>query len=314
MAVSEQIQQAIEILKALGMPMQSHGELRAHILLALANITPGKSWQNAESPMIGTRATKDFAGTHHKKVWAENSREQIRDEGLHYFVAAAIALKNPDEPTRPTVSPKTVYQLEPSALAVIKAYGTKDWEAKVKEYQALGTSLVAKYAKAREHSLVPVKIAEGKEITLSPGGHGELIKKIIEDFGPRFAPGSDLLYVGDTALKWGKEFEEALEKQIGFKVGASSRMPDVILFSKEKGWLYLIEAVASSGPVDGKRYDELKALFGKLGFGIIYVTAFPDFRMMGRFLQGLMWDTEVWVASDPTHLIHFNGDRFLGPR
>ena len=26
------------------------------------------------------------------------------------------------------------------------------------------------------------------------------------------------------------------------------------------------------------------------------------------------WDTEVWIAELPEHMIHLNGDQFMGPR
>jgi hypothetical protein len=34
---------------------------------------------------------------------------------------------------------------------------------------------------------------------------------------------------------------------------------------------------------------------------------------MSRYLGEIAWETEVWVADAPSHLIHFNGERFLGP-
>ncbi|HPY14521.1 MAG TPA: BsuBI/PstI family type II restriction endonuclease, partial [bacterium] len=145
------------------------------------------------------------------------------------------------------------------------------------------------------------------------GKHSELIRSVIEDFGPCFVPGGELVYVGDTGKKWGY-FDEKLLSSIGVKVEEHGKMPDVVIYYRKKNWLVLAEAVSSSGPVDGIRHDELSKLFKKSTAGLVYVTAFPDrgetFR---KFLSVVAWETEVWCASDPTHLIHFNGTKFLGP-
>lgn len=90
-------------------------------------------------------------------------------------------------------------------------------------------------------------------------------------------------------------------------------MPDVIVFHREKGWLVLIEAVTSHGPIDPKRRRELESLFAGSKIGTVYVTAFLSRKAMMKYLGQIAWETEVWVAESPSHLIHFNGERFLGP-
>ena len=32
-----------------------------------------------------------------------------------------------------------------------------------------------------------------------------------------------------------------------------------------------------------------------------------------RFHSAIAWETEVWIADEPDHMIHYNGERFLGP-
>jgi hypothetical protein len=161
-------------------------------------------------------------------------------------------------------------------------------------------------------TLIPMQIAPDKEITLSPGEHSELIRAIVEDFGPRFAPGSLLVYAGDTGDKWGY-FDAALLAKLGIDVDSHGKMPDVMLHFAEKNWLLLVESVTSHGPVNGKRHAELTKLFAGSTAGLVYVTAFPNRSIMGRYLGEIAWETEVWVADAPSHLIHFNGVRFLGP-
>jgi adenine-specific DNA-methyltransferase len=160
--------------------------------------------------------------------------------------------------------------------------------------------------------MIPVELAKGKEIKLTPGVHSQLIKDIIRGFGPRFAPGSEVVYVGDTGDKTGY-FQKDRLKELGVEVDRHGKMPDVVLYYKAKNWLLLIEAVTSHGPVDAKRHNELSKLFKTAAPGLVYVTAFPDRATMGRYLSEISWETEVWVSEAPTHIIHFNGERFLGP-
>ena len=153
---------------------------------------------------------------------------------------------------------------------------------------------------------------ESPQIDLNPGEHSELIRAIVEDFASRFVPASTLVYVGDTADKW-IYFDSDGLADLGVQVDSHGNMPDVVLHDSERGWLVVVEAVTSHGPVDNKRYAELTELFAGARAGIIYVTAFPSRTVMAWYLRDIAWQTEVWIADAPSHLIHFNGGRFLGP-
>jgi BsuBI/PstI restriction endonuclease len=231
---------------------------------------------------------------------------------MHQFVEAGLALYNPDDPLRPVNSPKAVYRIEPEALALLRKAGSKDWNRHLKEYLSTRDTLSKKYAKRRAMSQLPVQLSAGSFINLSPGLHSELIKAIIEDFGSRFVPNGALIYVGDTGDKWGYYDERALST-LGVSVNSHGKMPDVLLYCPSRNWLLLIEAVTSHGPVNGKRHAELAQLFAASSAGLVYVTAFPSRALMTRYVSEIAWETEVWVADAPTHLIHFNGSRFLGP-
>ena len=209
-------------------------------------------------------------------------------------------------------SPKAVYQIEPAALTLLRSFGTSAWHDNLTAYMAERQTLAARYARAREQNRIPVQIAPGKAITLSPGDHSDLIRAIIEDFAPRFVPGCVLIYAGDTGEKWGY-FDAPLLAGLGVNVDSHGKMPDVVLHYPERHWLLLVESVTSHGPVDGKRHAELARLFAGSSAGLVYVTAFPSRALMTRYLPEIAWETEVWVADAPSHLIHFNGPRFLGP-
>lgn len=309
---NDYIEQANQIIVSLGLPRAQQNERSALCLLALLNLTPGKSWSDAENPLIGITPIMDWAREHYGKEYAPNTRETIRRQTMHQFCDAGVSLYNPDKPDRPVNSPKAVYQVEPAALTLLRTFGTPAWHDALTAYLAQRETLIARYAKEREQNRIPVEIAPGKEITLSPGEHSELIRAIIEDFAPRFAPGSVLVYAGDTGEKWGY-FDAPLLADLGIDVDSHGKMPDVVLHFTEKNWLLLVESVTSHGPVDGKRHTELAKLFAGSNAGLVYVTAFPNRAIMGRYLGEIAWETEVWVADAPSHLIHFNGVRFLGP-
>jgi len=309
---NEHIEAAHQIILSLGLPRAQQNERSALSLLALLNLTPGKPWAQAENPLVGITPIMDWAREHYGKAYAPNTRETFRRQTLHPFCDAGVALYNPDKPDRPVNSPKAVYQIEPAALKLLRSFGTAKWHNHLTAYLAERETLIAKYAKERAHNRIPVALAPGKAITLSPGEHSELIRAIIEDFAPRFAPGSALVYAGDTGDKWGY-FDAALLVELGVDVDSHGKMPDVVLHFTEKNWLLLVESVTSHGPVDGKRHSELAKRFAGSKAGLVYVTAFPNRAIMSRYLGEIAWETEVWVVDAPSHLIHFNGVRFLGP-
>lgn len=309
---NDYIEAAQQIIASLGLPRAQQNERSALCLLALLNLTPGKAWADAENPLVGITPIMNWVREHYGKVYAPNTRETFRRQSMHQFCAAGVALYNPDKPDRPVNSPKAVYQIEPAALSTLRTFGSPAWHDSLATYLAERETLVTRYAKEREQNRIPVEIAAGQQITLSPGEHSELIRAIIEDFAPRFAPGNVLVYAGDTGEKWGY-FDAPLLAGLGVDVDSHGKMPDVVLHFTAKNWLLLVESVTSHGPVDGKRHAELARLFAGSTAGLVYVTAFPNRSIMGRYLGEIAWETEVWVADAPSHLIHFNGVRFLGP-
>ena len=308
----KRIAEAVDILGQFGLPRAQINERTAYCLLALLNVTPGKTWCDSESPLVGITPMMDFAREHYGKDYAPNTRETFRRFSMHQMVQAGIALYNPDKPDRPTNSPKAVYQISPAAIAVIKSYGGRQWQENLAAFKRAASTLAAQYAKERQMDMVQVKVRKGLQVTLSPGKHNDLIKAIIEEMAPRFLPGATLVYIGDTGEKWGF-FDKELATQIGLSVEEHGKMPDVVLWLYDKKWLVLVESVTSHGPVDSKRRIELAELFASAKGDKVYISAFPDKRTFARFAPDVAWETETWVADNPTHMVHFNGDKFLGP-
>jgi adenine-specific DNA-methyltransferase len=311
-ANKKRVEEALEVLGALGMPKAQLNERSALTLLALLDLAPALSWQEATNPLRGITPMMEFMDQQYGKKYAPNSRETVRRQSVHQFLDAGLIIANPDAPQRPTNSGKSVYQIEASALELLRTYGMEEWTHSLKAYLASVETLKTRYAQERAMARIPIEIAPGQTITLSPGGQNVLVEQIITEFAPRFTPGAQLIYVGDTDEKFAHFNKDALTA-LGVEMDAHGKMPDVIIHYTAKNWLVLIEAVTSHGPIDPKRKTELETLFKGSSAGLVLVTTFLSRKAMVEYLPAISWETEVWVADTPSHMIHFNGERFLGP-
>jgi hypothetical protein len=308
----EKIEETRFILESLGLDAERSNERSALVVLSLLKLRTGDPWTEVTAPAVGTRAIMDWIRDEYGVTYAPNTRETIRRFSLHQFVDSALVQQNPDDPHRPINSPKWCYQISPEVLEVFRRYGTNDYESILKEYLQQVPGLVSQYAAVRDLRRVPVKLPNGDPVTLSPGGQNTLIRQMVEDFCPRYAPGGHVLYVGDAGVKWAV-YEKEILSGLGVDIDQHGKMPDLVVYLPEKNWLFLMEAASTHGPVDGQRYSELTDLFGGSRAGLVYVSCFPSRAIMRKYLAVIAWETEAWCADHPTHLIHFNGDRFLGP-
>jgi len=306
------ITEAAEILTALGLPKAQQNARSALTLLALANIKPKTPWKDAESPLLRTVDIMAFIREHHGKDYKANSRETFRRQTLHQFEQARLVDRNPDDPTRPTNSGKNAYRLTPDALQAVRTYGSDGFRTAAYDFVARHGSLVASYRHERESHQVPLTLPDGTTVQLSPGKHNVLQVAVVEQFGPRFAPGAIVLYVGDTAKKH-VVFEAKQLQALKVPITEHDKLPDVVLYWPEKNWLFLIEAVTSHGPVSPKRHAELEKVLAACTAERVYVTAFLETSDFKKYVADIAWETEVWIADKPDHMVHFNGPKFLGP-
>lgn len=308
------IEEAQEILKALGLPPAQYNEMAALTLLAVCNIKEQDKWVNSTKNSLGvSNGIMNFVNEYYSKNYAPNTRETFRRQVLHQFVQARIVDYNPDDTKLPVNSPKAHYALTEEALRVIKSYKTRNWKKELNNFITEVGKLSEIYLKERELNQIPVKLQDGNIIKLSAGKHNEVQAAIVEQFAPRFTNGGILLYMGDTAKKDLYIDEKGL-KDLSIPIDQHSKMPDVIIYDANRGWLFLIEAVTSHGPVSPKRLVELEAFLSSCKKGKVYVTAFPDMAEFKKHSNNIAWETEVWLMEVPDHMIHFNGDRFMGPR
>ena len=306
------IDEAKQILKVLELPKQQQNSRSALVLLALLDIKARSMWRNAKSSLIGITEMMDYIEREFGVKYAPNTRETIRRQTVHQFMQAGLVILNPDEPSRPVNSPDNRYQVDPAFLDLVRSFGSDRWAMDLSEFVRSANRLKDLHAREREMSCIPVRLPTGEVVKLTGGGQNPLIKDIIEKFCSRYTPGGVVVYYGDAGEKT-RGNELAYLARLGVKLDKHGKMPDVIIHNKKKKWLLLIEAVTSHGPMSIKRHNELREMFQDCRCGLVFVTAFPTRKEMKKHLADIAWETEVWVAEAPTHMIHFNGDRFLGP-
>lgn len=310
--IDARIAQARDILDQLEFDGERKNERSALVLLALLGMTPATPWGEASNPMLRTLEIMAWIREHYQKPYAPNSRETIRRFTLHQFSNAQLITQNPDQPDRPINSPKWCYQLTSEALHLIQSYEQSGFADRVREYLDRVPSLQEQSRQAREMNRIPATLPDGSAVTLSPGGQNVLIKQMVEVFAPLFTPRGQVLFVGDTDHK-DPIYETETLARLGVVIPDRGKIPDLIVYMPDRNWLVLMEAASSHGPVDATRHTELSILFKDSTAGLVYVSCFPSRQVMRQYLHQIAWETEVWCAEDPTHLIHFNGERFLGP-
>jgi len=311
-AAKQKVEDAKVILKAINAPNAQQNERSALTLLGLLNLKTGDEWSDVSAPLRGVTELMEWMEENYGKKYAANTRETIRRQTLHQFIEMGIVKINPNKPDRPINSPNTVYQIESTTLKLLRHYHSNKWNRKLTNYNKSMLGRNRLQTPARQLQQIPVTLPNGSEINISAGGQNVLIKEIIEKFASRFTPGGRVVYVGDASEKNLCNETEYLEK-LGVEIDPHGKMPDVVIHYKDKDWLVLVEAVTSHGPVNILRHNQLKDLFAGSQAGLVFVTAFLDRKAMREYLPDIDWETEVWVADAPDHLIHFNGERFLGP-
>lgn len=311
------VNEALDVLAALGLPLDETArrlERIALAFLAVSDVKRPKDWSGAKSFSDRWALTTRQIIEYWKKNFGENvssgGYDDIRRKDLLLAVHAGIVV--PDQPDTARNNPRRAYVLADEYADAVRAYGTPDFDAAAKLAITGKETLADRWTAERALARIPIEVAPGVELSFGPGEHNMLIKAIIKQFLPRFGCDPVVLYVGDTEKKDLHIDRDRLRELGRFELD-HGELPDVIAYSETKDWLFVIEAVHSFGPISNVRHDRLKALLHSSTAGIVFVTAFADRLSFRKWIKDIAWKTEVWIASEPEHIIHFDGERFLGP-
>ncbi len=314
------VEQGLIILQDLGVPLENLTERRkekmAKAFLAVAGLKPGMSWSQAkdndDKHQLLSRQIIAFMNAHLGEKIADSSYDDIRRKDLVLPEAASIVLKSAKNPDANTNDGTRGFALNPTAAKAIRKFGTPQWQTSVEQFMSGREALSEELNRKRSLARIPVQINSDVALTFSPGKHNILQKQVIDSFLTIFGFGATVLYVGDTTDKY-LYIDKAKLEEINFFKISHDKLPDVVAFSSEKNWLYLIEVVTTANPITEMRRRTLLQLTAGCTADVIFITAFPDRLTYRKFAKDIAWETEVWIAESPEHMIHFNGDKFLGP-
>jgi len=317
------ILEAVEILSQLGIPLEKlftskqwrRVERLALVLLSLGDIKPDTPWSLVKSKDDGvsvtTRNIIDFINQHYSESISKGSYDDFKRKEIDLLLPDSIVIPGCIERSAVNDS-RSGYAICPIHVEAIRKFDTLAWDDAVESLLSGKVSLRRRLSTQRSLSMISITLPGGLELSFTPGNHNDLQKAIIEQFLPRYGYGCEVLYIGDSSNKYLYLNREKL-LELRFPEPSHEELPDIIAFSEQKGWLYLIESVTSFGEISQIRKLELERITENCTNPIVFVTAFPDRATYRKYCANLAWETEVWIASDPDHLIHLNGAKFFGP-
>lgn len=311
------INEALDILQSVGVPLPTGPkglEKMAMSFMAVAGVT--KSWKEAkgqnENRHLKTKDIIRFINENFDENIASGSYDDIRRKHLKLIVLADLILNSANNPNAAPNDPTRGYTLSGEFKTLVTYYGTEEWGIKLKLFVKNNPSLSEAIQRRRDLPKIRIKLPSGHILDFARGGHNQLQREIIEEFLPRFGAGCEVLYVGDAIDKYLLKQEDKL-RELGFFELSHDSLPDVVAYNEEKNWLFLIEAFFTSGPMSEERILELKKSLKDCKADLIFITAFTSKADFRKNITSVGWETEVWTADNPDHMVHFNGGKFFGP-
>lgn len=315
--IQQLINEALIVLDSLGVPLADltarRRERIALVFLAVGDVSDVGQWSQIKSlhdrRSLRSRDIIRYVNEFLGEAISSGSYDDIRRKDLRLLVDMGVVVTT--NPTAARNDSTRGYAIDNEFAVVIRAFQTTDWQSHL-DNLVQPHLLAEKLARKREIPKTVVHLLEGMTLTLTPGEHNLLQKEVIEQFLPRFGHNAEVLYVGDAAKKLLHVNQVRLQALHFFDL-SHGELPDIIAYSADKNWLFLIEAVHSFGPISPSRRLRLEHLTQQCTASIVYVTAFLNRATFRKFIAEIAWETEVWIAEEPDHLIHFDGDKFLGP-
>lgn len=315
--VEKLIRSMLNVLDSIGIPLEMAKSDQTRMRIAEATLAVAgikKSFSEAKSSdddyFHTTREIIKFETDYLEVEYSSGSYDNIRRYHLNMQIASGCIIKSADIKEQSPNTPTRGYACSPLFAELLRSYGTRKWKELAVKYRIENESLREKLAHKRELERIPIKFPSGKEIKLSAGPHNKLQRAIIEEFLPRFGFGAEILYLGDATNKYLVREEEKLRELHFFEL-EHEELPDVIAYSKEKNLLFIIEAVHSYGQMGEIRVMKIKEKLKECTAEVVIVSAFDDKKKFRKYSEDIAWESEVWIAEDPDHMVHFNGIKFL---
>lgn len=317
--IQKLIREALFIIEQLGIPTEGltgrDKEKMAMALLAAGDVKKSSDWSKIKSANDGygitTKQCIDFYNTYLDENMSKGSYDYVLRDGLNKLIIGGIVDRSKPEAN---LSDSTRgYRISAEYARIICKFGQSDWEKQVEIFNKTHKTYQERINQIRDIPQITVRTVDGKEFQLKDGEHNLIQQQVITEFLPRFGYGATVLYCGDSDNKYGVINEKDKLEEIGIHDLSQGKLPDVVAYSEEKDWIYLIEAYHTSNPITPERKFELEEMVGENAEKCIFITAFQSNESYRSCTEELAWETEIWIATNPDHMIHRNGCRFMGP-
>lgn len=318
-SVQTLIRESLHIVQMLGIPTEDLTDERkekiAMALLAVGDVKTSKEWakiKDANKPYaVTTKQMIDFYNQHLEDSTSKGSYDYVLRHGLKRLLISGIVVQS--KPDSNLSDSTRGYKISVEYSKIIRTYHQKDWAQQVSIFNRSHKTYAERLAQTRDIPKITVRTADGQEFQLKDGEHNLIQQQIIQEFLPRFGYGSKILYCGDSDNKYGVINETDVMAKLGISDISQGKLPDVVAYSESKDWIFLVEAYHSSNPITAERKYELEQMMGTAASKCVFVTAFNNHDAYHTCPEDIAWETEIWIATEPTHMIHRNGHRFMGP-
>ncbi len=318
-AVQILIRESLHIVEALGIPTDDLTDERkekiAIALLAVGDVKSSRDWPRIKD------ANKDYAVTTKQMITFYNqyledstsmgSYDYVLRFGLERLLIAGIVVRS--KPNANLSDSTRGYKISVEYSRIIRTYGQRDWAQQVAIFNRSHKTYAERLAQQRDIPKITVRTADGQEFQLKDGEHNIIQQQVIQEFLPRFGYGATILYCGDSDNKYGVINEAKILTSLGIGDISRGKLPDIVAYSEVKDWIFLIEAYHSSNPITPERKYQLEQMMRSSASKCIFVTAFNNHDAYHSCPEDIAWETEIWIATEPDHMIHRNGHRFMGP-
>lgn len=313
------IREALHIVNTLGIPTDDLTDIRkekiAMALLAVGDVKSSKEWSKIKDAnkayAVTTKQMISFYNQYLEDSTSMGSYDYVLRHGLKRLLIAGIVVQS--KPDSNLSDSTRGYKISVEYSKIIRTYKQKDWEQQVSIFNRSHKTYAERLAQKRDIPKITVRTADGHEFQLKDGEHNLIQQQIIQEFLPRFGCNAKILYCGDSDNKYGIINETDTMTTLGISDISQGKLPDIVAYSETREWIFLIEAYHSSNPITAERKYELEQMMGSAATKCVFVTAFSNYEAYHACPEDIAWETEVWIATEPDHMIHRNGHRFMGP-
>ena len=132
-----------------------------------------------------------------------------------------------------------------------------------------------------------------------------VFQAVLGKFRRRFAPGSEVLWVSEQRsrlVRLGHSRRNLLELPLPEGID----LPNIVLLQRKLSRMFLVEVIGAGGLLNSTRCAELRRGLRGFRLKLVFITASASRSELRDRLHEIAWQTHVWIANEPNHIIHFD--------